>query len=151
MADPLQDVLMEREILKPTMNYSSQVPDDYAIRKALQLLHGIGLKGVSTPRVTGGSMNSKNGMIRGYVLPNEPYVFIPKSDTYNLAKRNNKEALKGLAGIIAHENTHLTAPNRLDESGPYDVQLDVLNKLDASAQEKQLVMGAKQQVVRGTK
>jgi hypothetical protein len=146
MSQELFDELMKREPIQPALDFSSQVPNDYAVRKALQMLHGIGVVGVSTPRVTGPPPGQFNGMTRGYVTRKDPYAFLVHDGTYRRAMDGNEDSVKSIAGVLAHEDKHLKSSDRTDEYDPYQTQLGVLKRLKAPNHELHRVWAAQQQI-----
>jgi len=82
-----------------------------------------------------------------YHIADDPRVYVlTDTVTYKNAKARQPDALKKLASIIAHEDTHIS--NGPDEAAAYARQLDVLRRLNASPQMIQGVERALDSVVK---
>lgn len=128
------------EALKPTMDYSSMVPNEYPIRKALTMLHDVQFPVPSRvvmddPKM---SMNSRTVANRSgvqhlaHVNPAEeglPVHVNASTETYGDARSGNPKALRELASVLAHEAQHQTGGP--DEQAAYRRQIDALTALGA--------------------
>lgn len=125
--------LIQKALLPVTMDYSSQVPENYGIRKALTMLHDVGVVGL--PRVS--VMSKPKGLWDPTVenahvdrRQNDPVIYVNDvTSIFKNADKGKPDALAELASILAHENYHIT--HQPGELPAYDYQLDVLNKLRA--------------------
>lgn len=134
--------------------YSSQIPDDYAVRRALQSLGDIGYTGQMLPRVQKWEdfpyhkEYEKKGMPRptGWtdienMDPNNPsFVVADYGKTYQRALKGDEDAIKSLAGVFGHEDYHIQ--HGKEERPAYNKQLDILESLRASPRAKDEVLEA---------
>jgi hypothetical protein len=120
------------QVLEPSVDYSSQVPDDFAIRKAIQILHEQGVRGLPRIRinVVQNPRRVANTQTRAFVRTGDPTIYVNNhTDTYRRASKGDRRALIDFAGILAHEQQHVDHGE--DEIGAYDRQIDVLAGLKA--------------------
>lgn len=153
----LQDELVKRELIRPTMDYSSQVPDAYPIRKALSILHDAGGPAPSRvvlndPKLSGNDLYQMRKSPRqslAFVDPREtngPVHVNAWTEVYERASKQKEDALRHLASILGHEAQHEITGR--DENTAYDTQLRILQALRAKPSELQPVIDAKEHVAR---
>lgn len=120
-------------VLQPTRDFSSRVPESYAIRKALQMLQDQGLSELPPIQLFskkpfnmgGGRMRQTDAYVQA---PERSTVFVnDQGEAYQGALKNDAEALRQLAAKLAHEAHHVK--NGRDEAQAYDEQLRVLGLL----------------------
>lgn len=132
MQDLIQKALAEP--IKPTMDYSSRVPDNYAVRKSLQMLKDIGIDGMPRIKMSPGwnkkIQRANSPIALAWVLKGNDEVNVNDwTKEFEEANEGDPEALIQMAAALAHEKHHVD--NGPDELSAYDRQLEVLNKLKA--------------------
>lgn len=137
--------MAQRQPLKASMDYSSRVPDDYAIRKSLQMLHDIGITGVETPRLlkTLPYKTTPGARTEAFVDLNEKYPTLNIggwSDGYKRAAKNDPKGLAMLASMLAHEHYHVQ--HGAAERPAYQAQLDTLAQLKGSNRDRRAILAA---------
>ena len=125
--------------------FDSRIPEDYAIRRALQQLNSLGYRGLILPRLASWEDHPFSATDRRAPI-HRPSAWVRSDDgehpkvyiadygkRYKEASKGNENSLKSLAGIIAHEDFH--NKSGYDEGPAYDKQLEVLESLRAPRQE----------------
>lgn len=118
--------------LKSHDYYSSLVPDEFAVRKSLSMLHD---KGMDVPKVKlykPRPTRARGQEAQAYVDTREenPAVNLNRNtQTYRDANNNNPEALMSLASQLAHENQHIQGGP--SEGSAYDEQIKALKLFGA--------------------
>jgi hypothetical protein len=151
MADDLVNALAQQHLPTRMSVMDSRVPDEYAIHKALAMLRENNLSTGDIPQTRVVTLPGITKKFQGRALAQTdtrgatPQVSVMRdSSVYKNASKDNPGALTQLAGILAHEYTHVDqGAGHQDESTAYDQQLDVLKRLGATQQQVNDVLKAR--------
>lgn len=155
MPEGLEQEALQRALLRPTMDYSSRVPEEYAIRRALVMLHDLGEPTPERVRLGSWDPGLKGRFKPGYTTTHavvkpyggEPAVVVNDTvKSFRQANRGDEAALKRIAAILAHETHHVRAGK--PELPAYDKQIQVLRALGAGKRDTDQIREARGYVER---